>query len=1195
MATLAEKLRADLIGGNEIALQEPTQQKLGSRIRASLELDEGLQERREIIQTTEEGFIRQDAQLTKTLNDIQQKLTDLGVPPDIQQGVIDRKVSGKPIDADRKTTKFGLDESIVDGIIGGAMAAIQPIAGVGLASEFMGGLPPMALATDSNVLTSMMKGKGKVIEGAAAALEKTAQSFSNGVLRQGRRLVENVLAIRFGGAKLIGLLNAVETAADLHLNAITREIQRGAAPDEALTIARSEILEPKNLAQDAISGIMAQLSFGLASRFNLVRQSAVASGSATATRAGLVAVGKELGVDLPSAVVETVAADLLEGRSVEGKRVGASGLMTGLMTILFGMRSVPPTKQQIQDPVQRDLFKKSIEAQPVITAKDLPDDLQLSPKQQEFADRFRDQMLTEIQLRIGDLSGPADLRKAFPDLPVETLDKFSVPIGVEQAAAIGVTARKQLPKGTLEKAKEAAREGPTVKFKDAEPGKPTKPSEIVRKAPSTPQNDPDIDAPVLKKVKGKTIIDSPDPKAAKTKAEAAEKSHGRLRSALSDKENLQLDDAIKRFNKKILKVRVGIPGIPTKEAVEIGTLLIKAGARTFQDFVKQITQALGRNLTTKQARALFNRSIKEFRSKQTPQERAFEAKNKVFSHENAAPTTTAKKLFDEVAAIRSTRKEISRLQTKELGRRALEVERIRGEARGNFEQDHIRALSALKGPLPTKLVDPIGPKFAQHERNGLLRHVLDHPALRGKNQTFREVKLQSTIRNFLDNGAVPTKGQIVELEKVFGTDIGQSFRKLGVETKLSAKQLAREAVGLTRALKSTLDVSYGLRQGFTNLFSNPVLWGQNFVTSIKALGSENVAQAVDLAIRNDPNFDLRQASGVAYSPLDGSFELSALEEMFANRMFQRWANIDLKENGGLINVLKKVTGIPTRASERAWVTFMNKFRADIFDGQVKNLVADSPHLNPRTSGEGFAIAQRMARFGNTTTGRGNLSKSGALASEVASWALFAPRFLWSRVEYFPRVAHILAVGTKTERIQVSKQLLGKTALFMTLGTLADNFGDMIGVDISFGSDWRDPTFGKIRIGDEITIDMAAGYGQVIRLLANVMTGSEVDPVTGRKKDKNEVIAAARFLRNKASPIASTILSVKNPKAESFGKLTGDENVFETSAFIAKSLFAPISVETVLELHQTEDAKALALILPELVGLGVNVREQRQRR
>lgn len=302
----------------------------------------------------------------------------------------------------------------------------------------------------------------------------------------------------------------------------------------------------------------------------------------------------------------------------------------------------------------------------------------------------------------------------------------------------------------------------------------------------------------------------------------------------------------------------------------------------------------------------------------------------------------------------------------------------------------------------------------------------------------------------------------------------------------------RETLNTTRALLTSLDLSAVLRQGGFIALGHPLRALRAFPDMFRAFGSERGQFRSEQEIKSRPNAELYQQSKL-YLADQSALSLSKLEEAYMSR----WAE-----------KIPLVAG-----SQRAYVTFLNRLRADSFDAMHKTLTRDGRLTTPE---EGRAIANYV----NVATGRGTLGmlEKGAVGLNTA---FFAPRYVASRFQLLG--LQPLYGGTAKTRALVAMEygryLVGMGAV-LALGAAAG--GEM-------ETDPRSADFGKIRFGNT-RLDPLSGIAQVTVLGTRLLTGETkkgsgaVVPIRGPDvpyKGDTGGDVLGRFLRSKLSPAFGT--------------------------------------------------------------------------
>ena len=366
-----------------------------------------------------------------------------------------------------------------------------------------------------------------------------------------------------------------------------------------------------------------------------------------------------------------------------------------------------------------------------------------------------------------------------------------------------------------------------------------------------------------------------------------------------------------------------------------------------------------------------------------------------------------------------------------------------------------------------------------------------------------------------------------------------------------------EALNLSRAIKTSIDLSAVLRQGAFVVLGHPIRGIKAMPSMFKALLSKEGQFAVEQEILQRPNYPLYEKSGL-YLAEHGQ-KLSQMEEVYMSRLAE------------------KIPGVA--ASQRAYTTYLNRLRADSFDAMVKTLaVREKP-----TPVEAKAIAN----FVNVATGRGSLGmKEGALVG--LNTVFFAPRYVLSRFQIL--AAQPFYRGTIRSRAIIAKEyarFLTGLAVVYSLGLLADG-----NVEV----DPRSSDFGKIRFG-KTRVDPLAGLSQTATLVSRLVTGEtktlrgKIRPLRGEKVsfgggDSADVIA--RFLRTKLSPVVGTGVDIL-AKRDVVGEKV-------TISRIPGKLLAPLALNDIYDAMIEEGVPAgTALAVLAIFGMGLQTYGNRGRR
>ena len=357
-----------------------------------------------------------------------------------------------------------------------------------------------------------------------------------------------------------------------------------------------------------------------------------------------------------------------------------------------------------------------------------------------------------------------------------------------------------------------------------------------------------------------------------------------------------------------------------------------------------------------------------------------------------------------------------------------------------------------------------------------------------------------------------------------------------------------EVINLSRAIKTSFDLSAVLRQGAFVAFGHPLRAAKSIPDMFRALRSEKGQFAVEQEILQRPNYRLYEQSKL-YLAEHGQ-KLSQMEEVYMSR----WA--------------EKIPGVG--ASQRAYTTFLNKLRADSFDVMAANL--------SRTGKPTPVELNAIANYINVATGRGNLGmKENALVG--LNSIFFAPRYVASRFQFL--AGQPLYRGSTNTRTMIAKEygrfLVGLSVVY-ALGLSAGG---------TVETDPRSADFGKIKFG-KTRIDPLAGLSQTTVFIGRLLSGEtqtargRIVPIRGDNVpygSGNSADVMARFLRSKLSPVVGTGVDI----------LAGKDVIGEkvTIGGLPKKLLAPLALNDIYETMKEQGVPAgTAFGILSMFGMGL---------
>ena len=309
-----------------------------------------------------------------------------------------------------------------------------------------------------------------------------------------------------------------------------------------------------------------------------------------------------------------------------------------------------------------------------------------------------------------------------------------------------------------------------------------------------------------------------------------------------------------------------------------------------------------------------------------------------------------------------------------------------------------------------------------------------------------------------------------------------------------------------KAMAATADFSFAFRQNMWQMFAHPIRNFKPFFKSFAHILTENSAQRLSNALRNDANADIREMSGLKI------MDPSSVGDQNKSELFRgQWIeNLKWKVPYAPMKKWQTPLGYVMSVSSRHAVAIGNLVRATAFDAFMD--------LNPNaTQTELKAIADYI----NKSTGLGDMSFAGPMIPFLNE-ILFSPKFVMSRFQ--TPLAAAKYWNLPRVRNQIGADLVRMTATAALIGFLAKLSG--------FEVEWEDPEspdWLKIRFGDTRE-DIGGGFLQPLRLVARIGVAAK-KLATGRRDEINMDVLEllGRFSKYKLAPAYTTLLELFHGK------------------------------------------------------------------
>jgi len=529
-----------------------------------------------------------------------------------------------------------------------------------------------------------------------------------------------------------------------------------------------------------------------------------------------------------------------------------------------------------------------------------------------------------------------------------------------------------------------------------------------------------------------------------------------------------------------------------------------------------------------------------------------------YAEKKATRSETAKQMYDLKQESKATNKLLELQQGKEpvIEKKKIERNQKVEELRKQIKEHDLTKLAEYKGRLKDQI--------------NKLQEQLDKDDF-GKPEKKKPIILDKEGKELMDKYIRQKLEREVRLMK-------QEYASRKQYDKV--KDMLLEVLNVPRTIMSSGDFSAFLRQGIIAGVAHPMVAGRNFVKMFGDFGSQKHFDRFFYGVKDDPLYPISKESGL-YVADPHDIRLTAKEEAFMNNYAEKIPYIGRSAKlptikKGKIGLTEKKYGGMVKASERAYVGYLNRLRWDIFKQQAENL-----ENNGMTFENAPEVYKAMANLINNETGRG---KMGGLeeAAPILSTTIFAPRLIASRVNMLTNWANpnFYRKVPKPVRVQYFKDMAKFIGAGMTILAIAKASG----ADVE--TDPRSSDFGKIKIGNS-RWDIWGGHQQYIRMFTQMLLGTTKSAQTGKTRSlggedifgQTRADVLLRFIRGKLAPmpaLAADVLAGRN--------IIG-EKVTVTSELQNKLL--PLMIGDIEDAYKDGGVKsALGVGMPAIFGVSV---------
>jgi hypothetical protein len=422
---------------------------------------------------------------------------------------------------------------------------------------------------------------------------------------------------------------------------------------------------------------------------------------------------------------------------------------------------------------------------------------------------------------------------------------------------------------------------------------------------------------------------------------------------------------------------------------------------------------------------------------------------------------------------------------------------------------------------------------------------------------------------FIDRRAIGDAAQSLKADVMFSKPWG----KVNINGELydlnprinKVRDVVLDVLSTPKAVKASTDLSAAGRQGLISAVNHPVIAGKAFAKQLTMLPpsyGERKYQEFKRDLDLHPFIELAEDAELHLTSLgDGS--LARREEAFMSRLVgddPYFKNKPLE--GG-----RKLITFPVRASERAYVTFLDYVRINTF----AKLARELHRYNERHGlGDDLESYKGLATWINNATGRGDLGRLNE-AAPIFNALFFSPRYWASRLQVLNPVYYAkLPPGARKIALREMLSFVGAVAAVMAILKAA---GAAIEAD-----DPNSPDTLKIKIGD-YSYDLSAGLVTHLRYIARMLKATQE-----KAPARQMTYLTERYGRSKLAPIPGAVYNTVEGK-----NFIGEKTTAKQEAL---GLITPIMADNFASAAKADGVEGVIRMSPEFFGIGVTQKKKR---